>query len=132
MGILWETFIGIAICIGLMAIAKVLLDRYEVRQKYRLHDDLQNFKKAIEGDNFSEIDRLGKSIANNLHLTTDQLRTIIIGINSCLKKFPDNADKLKNATDAISTRQVNWGLFAHRYTDPEEYAKALEDPINLK
>ena len=126
-----EIFFGLTICAVIIVVLKYFANRYDNNRKKTLPFNLIDFKEAIKNNKLSEINRLGVRLVNNPYLEVNELRIIMLELAEYKKNFPLKKNSLKKVEDTITTRQINWGLFAHRYSDPKEYAEALKDIVNL-
>lgn len=128
---LLELMTGILISIAFILVIKYFFNRFDADRKYTLGMDLKDFSTALDQNNIKEINRLGVRLLGNPYLTLEQLEMILQGFDKYKKHFLTHPKDFKKFESAIVTKRINWGLFAHRYSDPEQYEAAKRNPLNV-
>ncbi|MCG8574698.1 MAG: hypothetical protein MI810_07425 [Flavobacteriales bacterium] len=123
--------VGIGIFVIILLALKLGFNKFDKSRKGSLHSDVVDFKTACKQNNIFEVNRLGARIVNNPYLTLEIFRKILLEYKDFKKDQTPPKKALEKFDDAIHTRRFNWGLYAHRFKDPEEYKKAKEDIVNF-
>lgn len=127
---LLELMTGIFISFAFILLIKYFFNRFDADRKYTLGMDLKEFSTALDQNNIKEINRLGVRLLGNPYLTIEQLEIILRGFEDYKKHFSPLPKAFKKFDSAIISKRINWGLFAHRYSDSEEYEAAKRNPLN--
>lgn len=123
--------IGFSVIAILIIGGKVILQKQLRKRKEGLPLELLAFETAIELNKPKEVNSIGTRLVNNPNFEISHLRKVMELLQAYKQNKHVNKEIFKTLESAILNRQLNWGLFASRYTIPEEYEKAKRDLINL-